>query len=411
MKGHEFQQFIHHRITSWPRHDIYKNLCGNPPGNRLFAFNKKLMLKVANQSYSFHSSACAQHFADWNRKPPTKRKPPWKVLFFGTDAISVDTLEALYENMNICSPACVVESLDVITVHGKPPVRQFAESVNLPTVEWPIKMLADDYDVGVLVSFGHMIPQRLIQKFPYGIVNMHPSLLPRWRGASPIIHTVLNGDRVTGVSIIEIRPRHFDTGPILLQQSMRVPGRVTSFQLAYVLGKIGASLVIECLRELPKFETMEHEQDSQGVTYAHKILPVNANVDWTNQTVYEIDCQYRAISELKPLRSEHEGHPVKLKEMVDPHLLQVVTTRSLAGYHSNIPLDQPGTVTYHKHLKCLLVTCKDGIVGFRKIVIRKELSAQSFYNGYMNKKGWTFFRSLNNDLNRYVEAERVPLSM
>ncbi|XP_053385815.1 uncharacterized protein LOC128550579 [Mercenaria mercenaria] len=325
------------------------------------------------------------------------------------EAVLDSSLPGEYCSLYRISRGTLVESLEVVTVKEQRAVRALAERVQLKIHEWPVAIETEKYDVGVLVSFGHLIPDAVIHMFPYGILNMHPSLLPRWRGASPVIHTVLNGDDVTGVSVMEIRPKHFDIGPILLQRKCQVPQRCTSFQLADILGSFGASMMLECLKDLLTLERLEHEQDRSGITYAHKLKHKNANIDWENSTAEEIDCQYRAISELIPLKTEMNEHTLKLFDVVDPCLLQEIDNRDVRGYHGDIISAEPGTVVYHKHLKCIVVKCKIGLIGFRKVVFRRRLTGLDFFNGYINKNTCTKFTSLDNDLNKYIKVEKIPV--
>lgn len=131
-----------------------------------------------------------------------------KVLFFGTDHFSLPSLQKLHQNK--------VE-VGVVTSFKSPAncVRSYAELQNLSLFRWPITaQRCTAYEVGVVVSFGHMIPLNIIKAFPRGIINVHASLLPRWRGAAPIIYAIMKGDTKTGVSIMKIEPHHFDVGDV-----------------------------------------------------------------------------------------------------------------------------------------------------------------------------------------------------
>ncbi|KAL5016378.1 hypothetical protein ScPMuIL_005967 [Solemya velum] len=178
-----------------------------------------------------HLKLCKNHsvrfctFVDHKLPKEFRSHPPWRLLFFGTDDFAVATLKALNEN-RMEPHLRVVDTVDVVSNKGKTAVRKYANEAGLAVHDWPIPTWQDQYDAGILVSFGHLIPERIIHMFPYGILNVHPSLLPRWRGASPIIHTILSGDVVTGISLMEIRPKHFDIGPLLMQKEIPVPNDV-----------------------------------------------------------------------------------------------------------------------------------------------------------------------------------------
>jgi len=109
--------------------------------------------------------------------------------------------------------------LGVVTSFKSPAncVRSYAEKEKLPLQKWPIEPSeCSKYDLGVVVSFGHLIPASIINGFPNGMINVHASLLPKWRGAAPIIYAIMKGDARTGVSIMKIEPHRFDIGAVSL---------------------------------------------------------------------------------------------------------------------------------------------------------------------------------------------------
>uniref|UniRef100_A0A3Q2ZZ51 methionyl-tRNA formyltransferase n=1 Tax=Kryptolebias marmoratus TaxID=37003 RepID=A0A3Q2ZZ51_KRYMA len=195
----------------------------------------------------------------------TRPRPPWRLMFFGTDQFAVESLRRLTDSRN--SSEGLVETLDVVTIHGDVPVRRFAEQNQLRVHSWPPDVAEGQFDVGVVVSFGHLLRQRLINMFPYGILNVHPSLLPRWRGPAPVFHTILSGDKVTGVTIIQIRAHKFDVGPILNQDLYLVPEDSTAEELGASLSIRGGHLLMDTLRTLPEKITKRREQGQAGATF------------------------------------------------------------------------------------------------------------------------------------------------
>ncbi|XP_005105299.2 methionyl-tRNA formyltransferase, mitochondrial [Aplysia californica] len=322
-----------------------------------------------------------------------RSKPPWRVFFFGTDDFSLKTLQSLNENMMMPSSGRLVDTLDIAHPRLKKPspVNRYAEMCGLTQYQWPIRGLDKQYDVAVLASFGHLIPKKLVDAFPYGILNVHPSLLPRWRGAAPLHHTVLNGDSNTGVSIMSIKPRHFDIGPLLQQRQIALPSRPTFSTLRDTLAFEGGKMIIELLRELPEAVIGEASQDSEGITYAHKITQQRSFIDWENQTVDELDRQYRALFETTELRTDWEGTTVRMLDMAAPSLDPCVDLDSSSP---------PGLPVYDKKNNVLWVRCKDGWTGFFSILIKKKMSAKAFYNGYLSKKHLkgVCFKSIPNHL-------------
>lgn len=314
-------------------------------------------------------------------------KPPWRVLFFGTDEFSLTTLQALNENkMFAPDDSKLIDTLHIAHPWMKKasPVMKYATLYDLRGYGWPIKKLDSQYDVGVLASFGHMIPSRLVKAFPFGIINVHPSLLPRWRGAAPVHHTLLNKDSVTGISVMMIQPRVFDRGPLLAQRTFDVPPRCSQGLLRDILAHKGSKMILEILEDLPQSISAAKEQSEEGVCYAHKINQNNSFIDWENQTVENIDCQYRALHETTELRTEWQGKTIRLLDMLDIRHQPDIRT-------DETPI--PGLPVYNKADGSLWVFCKDGWVGFSNIVIKKKMSAKAFYNGYLSKphnKGVTF---------------------
>uniref|UniRef100_A0A673WBZ2 Methionyl-tRNA formyltransferase, mitochondrial n=1 Tax=Salmo trutta TaxID=8032 RepID=A0A673WBZ2_SALTR len=279
----------------------------------------------------------------------------------------------------------VVESLEVVTLSNDVPVKKFADQNKLPVHVWPLGDLQGRFDVGVVVSFGCLLREGLINQFPCGILNVHPSLLPRWRGPAPVFHTILHGDTITGVSIMQIRPKRFDVGPILHQEIYQVPDNFTADQLGATLAAKGAQLLIDTLRTLPERITNRREQAQDGTFDATpKISTSMSWIVWEEQTCVQIDRLFRAIASRVIRQTSH---------------VQLVVIVLMTG-RGRIPV--PGSMSYQKESNTLAVCCKDGWVGFKAVMLKKRLSAADFYNGYLhqsfqNRSGppnWTFIQVL-----------------
>ncbi|KAF3833334.1 hypothetical protein F7725_026999 [Dissostichus mawsoni] len=240
----------------------------------------------------------------------------------------------------------------------------FALQNQLPVHSWPPHSVDGQFDVGVVVSFGCLLPEKLINKFPHGILNVHPSLLPRWRGPAPIFHTIMHGDAVTGVSIIQIRPHRFDVGPLLQQELHQVPEGCTADQLEAALSSKGAHLLVDTLRTLSERIAHKREQSQSGEHL------------WEEQTCDQISCLHCAIGSRIPLRTTWMGRTIKLLDFVGRCHISLLDERSRAA---------PGSVSYQKESDTLAVSCKDGWVGFRSVVLKKRLTAGDFYNGYLHQ--------------------------
>ncbi|XP_062922334.1 methionyl-tRNA formyltransferase, mitochondrial isoform X2 [Mobula hypostoma] len=279
--------------------------------------------------------------------------PPWRILFFGTDAFAQRTLQEVHSSL--CDGNLLIERLEVVTLpdtkYGELPVRRYARLNEITLHDWPCLTECHHFDVGIVVSFGVLLSDTLIEQFPYGILNLHPSLLPRWRGPAPIFHTLIHGDQVTGVTIMQIRPKRFDIGPILSQQKTPVPPRCTADELGVILAEKGAEMLLSVLRSLPEHVENRREQSKEGVTFAPKITVADSWVNWEEQTVEEIDRLNRAIGSRLPLRTLWMGRTLKLMDLVDveeiPHLPDATPDQLI-----------PGTAHFHKELKVLFIRCK-----------------------------------------------------
>ncbi|KAM5242008.1 methionyl-tRNA formyltransferase, mitochondrial isoform 2-T2 [Hipposideros larvatus] len=257
-----------------------------------------------------------------------REKPPWRVLFFGTDQFAREALRALHAARENKEEE-LIEKLEVVTIPSPSPkglpVKQYAVQSQLPVYEWP-DVGSGEYDVGVVASFGRLLSEALILKFPYGILNVHPSCLPRWRGPAPIIHTVLHGDTVTGVTIMQIRPKRFDVGPILKQETIPVPPKSTAKELGAVLSRLGANMLISVLKNLPESLNNGRQQPPEGMTYAPKISAGTSCIIWEEQTSEEIFRLYRAIGDIIPLQTLWMDNTIKLLDLVE------VNSSVLAGW-------------------------------------------------------------------------------
>eukprot|EP01138_Halocafeteria_seosinensis_P007807 gb/GECG01007977.1/.p1 GENE.gb/GECG01007977.1/~~gb/GECG01007977.1/.p1 ORF type:complete len:298 (+),score=28.58 gb/GECG01007977.1/:1-894(+) len=202
---------------------------------------------------------------------PESVHPPYKILFMGTDDVSLETLKLLHHDMVSGDPP-VVGSIDVITPgdrrigrrrNASLPVKNFAEEHSLKFFEIPpsVKSLkkweselfdenTESYDFGVAVSFGYFVNKRILGKLNWGAINMHPSLLPHYRGAAPIHHVLLDDQSETGVSVIEIHPEQFDSGKVISQKKVPIHDSDTYCTLRARLAAAGASLVEDCVKNL-----------------------------------------------------------------------------------------------------------------------------------------------------------------
>ncbi|KAA0201071.1 hypothetical protein HAZT_HAZT001034 [Hyalella azteca] len=302
-------------------------------------------------------------------------KHPLRLTFFGTDSFSVKSLRLLEKEVRSSK---LISELHVITTklkHGPSPVESFSVAAGLPVHHWPVSsqnLVATD--VGVVVSFGHLIPAEVINAFTLGMLNVHGSLLPAYRGAAPIIHAVLNGETCTGITVMRIHPKRFDVGEILRTASVEVGRHTKSRQLHETLSELGAEHLIEVLRDLPFHFTNARPQPTEGVSYARKISEKHAVVSWNEKSADEIYRQYLALDDHFPLTALWQDNLVQLREAVLPE-------------DATIRVDE-GQIASGKGSSVLWVGCaNNSIIGFKAIKLKgkKTMSPHEFHNGFMSK--------------------------
>ena len=184
----------------------------------------------------------------------------------------------------------------------KTPVHQLAEQFGLP-VETPEKFKDEpvleafealDLDAACVVAYGQILPQRALNAPRLGCLNLHASLLPRWRGAAPIQRAIMAGDEVTGVQIMQMEAG-LDTGPVLMSEIVPISEADTAGTLHDRLMSIGAGLWPRTLAALERGSLEAAPQSEEGVTYAHKLSPEDRRIDWTRPAGAVAD-QIRGLS-------------------------------------------------------------------------------------------------------------------
>lgn len=156
------------------------------------------------------------------------------------------------------------------------------------------RFAALNLDAAVVVAYGLILPKPILDAPRLGCLNIHPSLLPRWRGAAPAARAILAGDEETGVSII-VMDEGLDTGPIVAQRRIAVPRQATTGTFEPVLAQIGADMLIEALADLDAGRSTPQSQGEAGACYAHKFAKEDGRIDWAC-SAQEIDRQVRALS-------------------------------------------------------------------------------------------------------------------
>jgi methionyl-tRNA formyltransferase len=240
-----------------------------------------------------------------------------RIIFMGSSAFAVPSLEAL-----------VAAGHDVVAAYAQPPrpagrgkterkttVHERAEALGIP-VRTPKSLRNEeeqaafrglDPDLAVVAAYGLILPKPILDAPKGGCINVHASLLPRWRGAAPIQRAILAGDEVTGVTVMRM-DEGLDTGPMLLKRELDIRGR-NAGQVTDELAKLGARALVDWLDH----PTPAEEQPAVGATYASKIDKAEARIDWT-KPAEEIERQVRAFAPVPGAWFEANGERIKLLE-------------------------------------------------------------------------------------------------
>ena len=240
-----------------------------------------------------------------------------RIVFMGTPEFSVPILLAIAAQHEIAAaytqpprPAGRGKADRPSAVHTA------AEKLGIP-VRYPASLRSIEVqrdfaslrsDVAVVVAYGLILPPAILAAPAHGCLNIHASLLPRWRGAAPIHRAIMAGDRETGVCIMQMEAG-LDTGPVHLHRSTAIDPEETTADLHDRLSRIGADLIVQALARLP--ELAAEPQPAEGVTYARKIDKSEARIDWTRPAA-EVDRHIRGLSPFPGAWTEAGGERLKL---------------------------------------------------------------------------------------------------
>ena len=240
-----------------------------------------------------------------------------KLIFAGTPEFAAQALQAIVDAGH--EVALVLSQPDRPAGRGMTlqasPVKKLAlekgievfQPLSLKDAAAQEKIAAVGAEVMVVAAYGLILPQVVLDMPRFGCLNIHASLLPRWRGAAPIQRALLAGDAASGVCIMQMEAG-LDTGPVLLRGAFPIAPDDTSVTLHARLAALGAQLIVEALGKLP---LPAEPQPTEGVTYAHKIEKAEALIDWTKRAA-ELDRHLRAFNPFPGAQAVFAGQTVKL---------------------------------------------------------------------------------------------------
>ena len=241
-----------------------------------------------------------------------------RIIFMGTPDFSVPVLDALVDSgQEIAAVYCQPPRPAGRGKKDRPtPVHARAEAlglqvrhpVSLKSPEAQAEFAALQAEVAVVVAYGLILPQAILDAPVRGCLNIHASLLPRWRGAAPIHRAIMAGDAETGVCIMQMEAG-LDTGPVLLREATPIGATETTAQLHDRLSALGAAAVVRALGQLDDLTPQVQPED--GVTYAHKIDKAEAALDWSADAV-AVDRQIRGLSPFPGAWFDHDGVRIKV---------------------------------------------------------------------------------------------------
>ena len=227
----------------------------------------------------------------------------FKIVFMGTPSFSVPIMKAINNSNH-----------KIIEVYTQPPnkknrglkvqnsaVHDCADKLNIP-VRCPVKLDEENEinhlkrlkpDLVVVVAYGKILPKKLLNIENLTFLNVHASLLPRWRGAAPIQRAIMMGDKETGISIMKIVPE-LDAGPILIQSKLPISNKINYEQMSKKMSDLGAKLIIDALKLIENNKVNFTPQDETEVTYAKKIEKIESKINW-NESAEKVLAKIRAF--------------------------------------------------------------------------------------------------------------------
>ncbi len=295
--------------------------------------------------------------------------------FAGTPDFAVPALAALHREFAVVGvftqpdrPAGRGRSVHMSAVKQR--ALQFGLPVHQPATLRSEQSLATlrslDAALLVVVAYGQILPQAALDTPRLGCLNIHASLLPRWRGAAPIQRAILAGDDETGVTIMQMESG-LDTGPIFSRQSVPITTQTTAASLHDTLSELGAAMIVATVHELAAGKLTPTVQPADGVTYAEKLSKSEANIDW-RATAMSVGRRVRAFNPWPVAETRWQGEQLRIWDATVLASAPVPAT--------------PGTVLAATQAG-IDVACGDGVLRVTRLQLagRKALGARDFVQG------------------------------
>jgi methionyl-tRNA formyltransferase len=337
-----------------------------------------------------------------------------RVIFMGTPQLAVPILKRIIQSQH--------EVVAVITQPDKPvgrqqriaptPVKELAVEYGIPVLqpeslkdpEFQKEIQTIKADIGVVFAYGKIIPQWLLGLPSHGLINVHVSLLPRWRGAAPIQRAIMAGDKTTGVTIMQM-DAGLDTGDILFQKEIEIGPQDTSGTIAEKIYDVGADLLMFALDEIEKGNIAREKQDEALVTYADKITDEDTEIDWSKPAEV-IDNRVRGLNPKPGAYTFFNGKKLKVwrasvrtfseacaeADAGNESECKQGAAKTAAGESERIVADQPGTVLVIDKNRGPVVLTGNGCLVLEEVQpeSKKRITGAEFVRGYRLRVGDRF---------------------
>lgn len=303
-----------------------------------------------------------------------------KIIFMGTPDFAAESLKAIYEAGH--------EILSVVTNPDRPkgrgmkliatPVKQYAQEKEIKiyqpqkvkgNTEFIEEIKSQKPDIICVVAYGKILPNEILEIPKYGCINVHASLLPKYRGAAPIQWAVLNGDKTTGVTTMYM-DTGMDTGDMILKEEVQIGEYETTGELWERLSKIGAKLLVKTLKEI-EAGTVKREKQGTDYTMAPMLEKSMAQIDWENQTAEQIKNLVRGLNPIMGAYTYVNDKKIKFWKV------------ELKPITEEIAKKENGTVILADCKKGLKFKAKDGIIKVIEIQGEngKRMKAEDYLRG------------------------------
>ena len=302
-----------------------------------------------------------------------------RIVFAGTPKFAVKSLSVLNQSEHeviavYCQPDRPKGRGKVLTAC---PVKNFSEENNLLVIQpedfkdkqSQSQLALLNPDVMVVAAYGQILPKAVLEIPKLGCLNIHASLLPRWRGAAPIERAILEGDRETGISIMKMN-EGLDTGDILLDKKCTISNHETAQTLHDTLSNIGANAILETLNMLPTLKA--RPQQNNEATYAEKVTKDEAQIDW-HQSAEKISRVIRAFNP-RPI-----AYTNAMAKQFKNRVLRIIEAEIVNRQTTN----SPGEVIKYDKDVCYIAT-SNGVINLKKVQLsgKNKVSIKDFNNAY-----------------------------